>query len=125
MEMVGLTWHATRALDLYVFGGREHEDSKFFNGALNGSTQHIGYGNPVFVNTGCFSYTLTSTCTGNIQTSEQVTAGLWDTAYSGDFGKLKIGLQYSYTEEDAFLGVGGAPHTSDNMIFTSFRYYPF
>jgi hypothetical protein len=125
MEMVGLTWHATRALDLYVFGGREHEDSKFFNGALNGSMQHIGYGNPLFDNTGCFSFTSVATCTGNIQTVEQINVGTWDDIYNGDFGRLRIGLQYSYTYLKAFTGVSGAPHTSDNMVFTSFRYYPY
>jgi hypothetical protein len=58
---------------------------------------------------------------------------VWDTAYSGDFGKVKIGLQYSYTYLKALPGqvqaagpvVLGQPHTNDQMIFTSFRYYPF
>jgi hypothetical protein len=125
MEMVGLTWHAARALDLYVFGGREHEDSNFFNGTLNTTTQHIGYGNPQFVNTGCFSFSSSATCTGNVRTVEQINFGLWDNPYDGIFGRFRIGLQYSYTWLKAFDGVGGAPHTSDNMFFTSFRYYPF
>jgi hypothetical protein len=38
---------------------------------------------------------------------------------------VRIGVQYSYTRLKAFAGVGGAPRTSDNMVFTSFRYYPF
>jgi hypothetical protein len=125
MEMLGLTLHATRALDIYVFGGIEHEDSNFFSGSLNGTTQNIGYGNPAFTNTGCFSFASSASCTGNVQSVEQVNVGLWDNAYDGDFGRMRIGLQYSYTRLKGFNGVGGGPHTSDNMVFTSFRYYPF
>lgn len=39
-----------------------------------------------------------------------------------DLGKLRVGLQDSYTEKKAVDGVGGQPpHT----LFTSSRYYPF
>lgn len=120
MEMVGVTLHATQALDLYVFGGRESDDASSFSAPNQG-----GYGNPTYVNTGCFSYTSTATCKGNVQTVEQVTAGFWDNVYDGSYGRMRIGLQYSYTYDKAFAGVGGAPHTDDNMVFTSFRYYPF
>jgi len=120
MEMVGVTLHATHALDLYVFGGRESDDASFFSAPSQG-----GYGNPNYINTGCFSYTSTAACKGNIQTVEQITAGLWDNVYDGSYGRMRIGLQYSYTYDKAFAGVGGAPHTDDNMVFTSFRYYPF
>jgi len=121
MEMFGLTFHATPAFDLYVFGGREHEVSNWFR--LNGSNG--GYGNPNFVNTGCFNFNSTAACTGNVQTVEQITIGFWDKIYNGDYGSFRFGLQYSYTYLRAFDGVGGTPHTNDNMVFTSFRYYPF
>ena len=121
MEMVGVTLHATSDFDLYVFGGREHEDSSWFK--YNGTNG--GYGNPNFTNTGCFSFNSTAACTGNVQSVEQVTVGFWDKMYNGDYGSFRVGLQYSYTYDKAFTGVGGAPHTDDNMIFTSFRYYPF
>jgi hypothetical protein len=122
MEMVGLTLHATSDLDIYAFGGREHDDAKFGNLS---ATSHFGYGNPAFNNTGCFSFDSTASCTGNTKQIDQITAGLWDTAFSGDFGKIKLGLQYSYTERKAFEGVGGAPKADENMVFTSVRYYPF
>jgi hypothetical protein len=125
MEMLGLTLHATKEIDIYAFAGRESEDSNFFNGALNGTTQSVGYGNPSFTNTGCFSFSSTASCAGNVQTVEQLNVGLWDNAYDGDFGRVRIGLQYSYTRLKAFDGVGGSPHTSDNMVFSSLRYYPF
>ena len=128
MQMVGLTLHATSDLDLYVFGGREHEDGSSFN-----SAGHGGYGNAFFIVGGCSSFNSTLACKGNAQMVEQVTAGLWDKLYNGDYGSLRFGVQYSYTyvkdftgsETGTVAGNGGAPHTSDNMIFTSFRYYPF
>ncbi len=121
MEMLGLTLHAMPTLDLYVYGGREHEDSAAFK--FNGTNG--GYGNPNFTNTGCFTFTSTAACTGNIRTTEQITAGFWDNVYDGSYGRMRIGAQYSYTHNTAFVGIGGSPHADDNMIFTSFRYYPF
>jgi hypothetical protein len=123
MEMVGATWHSTPHLDFYVFAGREHDESKSYNVG----TTPFGYGNPLYVNTGCFSLTaaLTAKCTGNTQQIYQITAGLWGDPYSGDFGRFRVGVQYSYTERKAFDGVGGKPIANENMIFTSFRYYPF
>jgi hypothetical protein len=50
---------------------------------------------------------------------------------------VRFGLQYSHTDLKAFSGVAGTntagfapgstvrPTTSDDMVFTSFRYYPF
>jgi hypothetical protein len=35
-------------------------------------------------------------------------------------------VQYSYTERKAFAdAVGIAPQAKENMVFTSFRFYPF
>jgi hypothetical protein len=50
---------------------------------------------------------------------------------------VRVGVQYSHTDLYAFPGVAGSnsagfpagagvqPKTSDDMVFTSFRYYPF
>lgn len=123
VELVGGTWHATSALDMYLYGGREQDAAR----AFDVGTTPYGYGNPLYVNTGCFSLTaaLTAKCVGNTEELEQIVAGLWDSPYVGDFGKVRVGLQYSYTDRRAFEGVGGKPTTNENMIFTSFRYYPF
>ena len=81
-------------LDIYVFGGQEQDDHSSFG-------SKYGYGNPLVDNRGCYSFAANSSsastygCTANVKQVEQITAGLWDTAYSGDFGKFKIGLQYS------------------------------
>lgn len=120
-ELLGLTWHATPFWDLYVFGGESVDLKKLytFNAAPS------GYGNPAAVNTGCFSETVGGACTANNQSIQQIAAGTWDNVYSGIYGQLRIGLQYSYTKRKTFDGVGGAPAPDENMFFTSFRYYPF
>ena len=128
----GATLHATPALDLYVFGGDESETARPFNT----SSQHLGYGNPFFSNAGCLAEAETGTsaltCTGNIRSVAQITGGFWDKVYSGHFGYIRVGVQYSHTDLEAFPGENAhsvpgslAPHTSDDMIFTSFRYYPY
>jgi hypothetical protein len=130
--MGGATLHATPALDVYVFGGSESETAKPFTAG----GKFFGYGNPNFVNSGCLAEAETGTsalaCTGNIKSVDQITAGFWDKLYSGRFGYVRVGVQYSHTDLQAFPGenvalVPGslAPKTSDDMIFTSFRYYPF
>ena len=76
-------------------------------------------------------------CTPQTRQISQVAVGLWDKVYTGSFGQVRVGLQYSHTDLRAFSGVAGVntagipvgqsvrPTTSDDMFFTSFRYYPF
>ncbi len=139
MFLAGATLHATPALDFYIFGGQESESEKAFNittvtGPLG--TTHLGYGNPFFVNAGCLAEVPTGgtalTCTGNVKSVDQITAGLWDKVYSGAYGYVRVGLQYSHTDLYTFAGENAAgrpgslaPHATDDMVFTSFRYYPF
>lgn len=134
MEMAGITLHATPDFDVYVFGGREADSKALGKGS-------VGYGNPAVDVTNCSSYNdeyeissgVAKACGANVQSVEQINVGLWDKLYNGDYGSLRFGLQYSYTYLKAFEGTNkslspsflSAPHTSDNMIFTSFRYYPF
>jgi hypothetical protein len=120
MFMVGGTLHATPSLDLYVFGGQERENSLYTT--FGAST--YGFGSPTANLTNCSIEG--ASCTANIKLMSQITGGLWDKVYQGRFGSVRVGLQYSYTELTAFPGAtGGQPKTNDNMIFTSFRYYPF
>ena len=123
MLLAGATLHATKALDIYGFAGREQEYRKLLN---NGTT---GLGLPSANNSGCFIETAsnltTSTCAGNTRRIQQVTAGFWDKFYQGSFGRAQVGIQYSYTQRQLFEGIGGEPQTHNNMAFISFRYYPF
>lgn len=145
MLLVGATLHATPQTDLYVFAGGEFaaRQSQY---AQYGPTLVVGgYGNPFFNNLGCNveNDALTTTpflsagtaanaafggalsCAGQIKSIRQITGGFWHTLYEGAFGKLKAGAQYSYTVKDAFPGFGSTPKGVENMVLTSFRYYPF
>lgn len=122
MYLLGATLHATPQVDLYVFGGDERENSRI---STFGGT-NFGFGNlanTVFTSAGC--NTIGGACSATVRDVGQITAGLWDKAYTGSFGQIRIGLQYSYTRVEGFAGGGFTPKASDNMIFTSFRYYPF
>lgn len=138
----GANFHATKALDIYVFGGAEREKSRFFM-ATSGTRigQFFGYGTPTANNSGCWINNFGANCTANARKLWQINVGLWDKLYSGAYGELRGGLQYSYTVKELFRGLGtpavGTTSTSvflpaglgyrtnDSMIFASLRYYPF
>ncbi len=117
LALVGGTVHATKGLDLWAYAGEEH-DKRAAYGA-------IGYGNPLAVDTGCEIEGSTLPCSGNTKLLSELSAGFWQRFYSGPWGQARFGLQYSYVERDAFSGVGGAPTAHENLVYTSFRYYPF
>ena len=121
MFVAGATLHATSEVDFYVFGGEERQSSRIYT--VPGSTAAFGFGNPAAILTGCFIEG--GTCVPNLRKISQITAGSWYKFYQGDFGQLRFGIQYSHTELNAFRGVGGTPSTSDDMVFASFRYFPF
>ncbi len=69
---------------------------------------------------------------------QEFTAGYWFNIISGSKGRLRQGIQYSWTRRDLWSGLGsatapavpngianpnGGAYGTDNMIFTSFRYY--
>lgn len=118
----GLIWHTTPSLDLYTYAGLEKAKAAF----ANVGTVPFGYGNPLYNNTGCnIENSPAATCNGNTREVRQMTAGFYETVYQGNFGALKAGLQYSFTQRFAFPGVGGAPKTDDNVVMAQIRYYPF
>jgi hypothetical protein len=144
MFLFGGTVHATGQLDIYAYGGEERESAQATNTSVG--SLHLGYGNSFATLGDCFaeqagngsSVATASNCSPDTQRIDQFTVGFWDKAFSGSFGQVRVGLQFSHTWLTAFQGVaqtgntGGfapgtsvRPSTSDNMIFTSFRYYPF
>jgi hypothetical protein len=135
MAMGGVTLHATPDLDVYVFGGGEFQGREAYNPTVGGAQLHLGYGNPFAQLGNC--YVELGTCSPDTKSIDQVTVGFWDKAWTGSFGQVRIGVQYSHTDLKAFSGLAGAntaglsptatvrPTTSDDMVFTSFRYYPF
>ena len=135
MFLGGGTVHATPQLDLYLFGGVEHQSSVTADPKVGATQLHLGYGNPFATLGNCFVEL--GTCSPNTQQIDQVTVGFWDKVYTGSFGQVRVGVQYSHTELHAFSGLAGSntagipagasvqPKTTDDMVFTSFRYYPF
>jgi hypothetical protein len=125
--LAGLTLHASPALDLYLFAGEEKATAQaYYATSATGATVGYGYGNPLYVNSGCNYEGAPGACTGNTRVVEQGTAGFWYKPWNNKSGRYQVGLQYSYTERKSFAGAGGiAPVAIDNMVFASFRYYPF
>jgi hypothetical protein len=64
------------------------------------------------------------TVTNNRRLSD-VTFGFWQNIYKGDYGRLAVGAQYEYVKRESYAGVGGAVSTTNSVVFTSLRYYPF
>jgi hypothetical protein len=124
----GLTLHANKSIDIWgYFGAERAYASSYAVGGVQG-----GYGDPLFSNLGGCEVASDPACNGDTQLVEEATLGLWDRAYSGEFGSFRLGLQYAYVRRDSFSGiVNSKPLTfgqvqgDDNMIYTSIRYYPF
>ena len=77
-----------------------------------------------------------SNCKANNKDVQEFTAGYWYNIYNGPKGRLRYGLQYSWIRRDLWSGLGsataptngtanpnGGAFGTDNMVFTSFRYY--
>ncbi|HKW25088.1 MAG TPA: hypothetical protein VJN48_04850 [Terriglobales bacterium] len=123
-----LEFHTNR-WDIYFNGGTEYVRRAW---ELNSSGKPVGYGSPLFANTGCFAEPLPtgaflpgtlSKCAGDTKNIFEGIAGLWYRFYNGTYGKLQMGPQYSYVTRTTWGGTGGQPYSVDNMVFTSFRYY--
>ncbi len=126
MFLAGGTWHALPILDIYAFGGEEQANQKIFHYAAI-PTAAFGYGTlPGSNNTTCAVEG--GACSAVTKYISQGTVGFWHKIYQGGFGRVQWGIQYSYTERKAFGDAQAtpfAPKGDENMVFTSFRYYPF
>jgi hypothetical protein len=103
------------------------------------STGIGGYGSPFANNSGCFTENPAlnqldpssgGTCAGDTKVIWEATLGFWHKIYNGPKGGLRWGIQYSYLDRVGWSGNNGvltvpgiAPKATNNMIFTSFRYY--
>ncbi|MHB8283070.1 MAG: hypothetical protein ACYDD1_00150 [Caulobacteraceae bacterium] len=115
--LLGATLHATKLLDVYAYAGEEHENRKSYAGGY-------GYADNTLGNAGCL--TEGGACSAASKLVEQLTAGFWQKIYQGPYGRMQVGVQYSYTQRDAYSGLNElAPIGNDSIVFTSFRYYPF
>lgn len=157
-QALGTIEYHAKKLDVYLNYGAEYEDRVTFNAGK------VGYGSPLFNNSGCDSETVpasTSTtvvtpgtgggptgtssiptpgslgtpltggynpgglknCNGDTRVIMEGSIGFWYRFYKGPKGTLQWGPQYSYIDRNIWAGTGGGPNATENMLFTSFRYY--
>lgn len=62
-------------------------------------------------------------CNGDTRVIMEGTIGFWYRFYKGPKGTLQWGPQYSYIDRNIWAGTGNSPNATENMFFTSFRYY--
>jgi len=136
--LAALEVHASKTLDIYGYGGTEYAGRAASFDPI--SKKEVGYGAPLFNNSGCytevppavntgFTPTSLSSCTADTRALIEGTVGFWYRFYSGPRGRFQFGTQYSYLTRDTWSGVGFTktgpgvtPEGIDNMVFTSFRY---
>jgi hypothetical protein len=143
-----LELHPSPKFDIYAYYGGEYAartDFTYPNPATAGlgNPVPVGYGSPLFNNSGCATETISTndltpgaggTCNGDVHNIIEGTLGFWHNMYQGSKGRLRWGIQYSYVTKigwsaDDFnittgvAGVSQRPKAVDNMVFTSFRYY--
>jgi hypothetical protein len=127
----------TSRLNLYVNYGGDYVGRRYFG--------KVGYGSPLTNMSGCnteplpgiavvnggdgFSPSTPANCGGNNKDVQELSAGYWYNFYNGPMGRLRQGIQYSYFERDIWSGAGGTTNPgggakgTDNMFWTSLRYY--
>ncbi len=135
-----LEFHVTPRLDIYANYSGDYVGRRYF---VTGPGKAVGYGSPYNVETGCDTEPVPGTsapsnnpfagggylpgsqsnCTADTKDVQEVTIGTWYNYYNGPMGRLRQGLQYSYFKRDIWSGVGATPQATDNMFWTSFRYY--
>jgi hypothetical protein len=128
-QALGTLEFHTSKWDIYFNGGTEYVSRAW---ELNSSGKPVGYGSPLFDNSGCFAEPLPtgaflpgtlSKCAGDTKNIFEGVAGFWYRFYNGHYGKLQMGPQYSYVTRTTWAGKSGQPYAVDNMVLTSFRYY--
>jgi hypothetical protein len=142
--LISLEGHPTKKLDIFGYGGGEYAQRTTY---LNSSGKLVGYAPVTSSNAGCGVETLPATpgsglgsigvagnppyapgtaanCLGATRVIAQGTGGFTYRVYTNPkYGRLQYQLQYSYLSRKAWAGVGGAPTGTNNMVFTSMRYY--
>jgi hypothetical protein len=107
------------------------------------SVAPVGYGSYYLNNSSCLTttapgYNGSSTgfypggsCGAQTKDVQEATAGYWYDFYKGDYGRVRLGMQYAYAVRQSWTGApvatigpnGVGTKGIDNMFWTSFRYY--
>ena len=144
--LISLEGHPTPKLDIFGYGGGEYAQRTTY---LNSKGVLVGYAPVTSNNSGCGTEVLppngnpnsglgsigvagnapyapgsAANCLGATRYVMQGTAGFTYRVYSNPkYGRLQYQLQYSYLTRKAWAGVGGGANATNNMVFTSMRYY--
>jgi hypothetical protein len=124
----GLIAHPDAQNDIYAYFGVEHVSDRYDTGLVKGKLATLaGYGSDLINNISCGTE-LSDTpaaCSPTTSGDAQINVGNWYKFLQGPYGTMQVGLQYSYTRRFVFQGIGPTPKTDENMLFFSFRWYPF
>ena len=142
--LASIELHPVPKLDLFGYAGGEYAQRTTY---LNSKGVLVGYAPVTSNNSGCGTETLPATpgsglggigvagaapyapgtpanCLGATRYVMQGTAGFTYRVYNNPkYGRLQYQLQYSYLTRKAWAGVGGGANATNNMVFTSMRYY--
>jgi len=130
----------TTRLNLYVNYGGDYVGRRYFG--------KVGYGSPLTSMSGCntepgpttpvnpgfgggtgFTPGTPANCGNQNKDVQELATGYWYDFYRGPMGRLRQGVQYSYFQRNLWSGAGGTTNPgggangTDNMFWTSFRYY--
>ena len=141
--LFSLEAHPTKKLDVLAYVGSEYIQRTTY---LNAAGKLVGYAPITLNNTGCNTeglpgtagngfagappYTAAGSCGAATRVVTEGSLGYIYRFYQGPKGKVQYELMYSYLQRGAWAGNGGltggavaAPKGTNNMVFTSFRYY--
>jgi hypothetical protein len=118
--------HPNPKFDIFAYYGGEYaaRTAYTFVNPANGNTVGVGYGSPLFNNSGCTTEGFPSTpappvfpppatpanpgsagtCNGDIHHILEGTVGFWHKMYNGPKGRLQWGVTYSYLTKYAWSG---------------------
>lgn len=126
-------WHATPRLDVYANYGIDGTLRRYF---INPNGSQSGYGSYTALESGCHTETIPAAgsagfipsslanCNADTRDVQEAVLGYWYDFYKGSKGRLRQGIQYSYFQRQVWSGTGGVePNGTNNMFWTSFRYY--
>lgn len=128
--LLSLEFHASKKLDLFGYAGTEYVQRTFYR---NAAGTLVGYAPPSGNNAGCNTEAVptgstgylpgTGACLGATRDLVQGSVGWVYRVYSGPAGRLQYGAAYSYLSRSGWVGTGGAPTATNNLVYTSFRYF--
>ena len=143
--LLSLETHPMPKLDIYAYAGAEYVQRETY---LNGAGKLVGYAPITLNDSGCGTETLpagngngfagaspynpggSGTCQSPTRVVREGTLGYTYRFYNGPKGRLQYAINYSYLNRSAWDGNAGvatapgySPKATNNMVYTSFRYY--